>query len=137
MEPVCQTKSVAISWPISKACKLRLRPALVVAAVLAAAGLGAWPAQAQTTGAAVDCKLMPSRCPPQGLPLPTLKFEFTIGPQPRPKTQPQGKPAKPVRVGAKVDEGLVLQSVQPRRASLGASLDSPALFVLELPVSGK
>ena len=45
-----------------------------------------------------------------------------------------GKPAKPVRVGAVVAEGLVLQSTQGRRANLGASLQSPAALTLELPV---
>jgi len=43
-----------------------------------------------------------------------------------------GKPAKPFRVGARVDEGLVLQSVAPRRATLGPA-DGPAAFTLELP----
>ena len=46
-----------------------------------------------------------------------------------------GKPAKPVRVGAKLEEGLVLQSVHPRSASLGAAMGLPALFTLELPVA--
>ena len=45
-----------------------------------------------------------------------------------------GKPAKPYRVGSAIDEGLVLQSVQPRRATLGPSLDGPASVTLELPV---
>ncbi len=44
-----------------------------------------------------------------------------------------GKPAKPVRVGAVVAEGLVLQSTQERRANLGASLQGPAALTLELP----
>lgn len=43
-----------------------------------------------------------------------------------------GKPAKPYRVGSTVDDGLVLQSVAPRRAVLGSSLDGPAAFTLEL-----
>jgi general secretion pathway protein C len=43
-----------------------------------------------------------------------------------------GKPAKPFRVGAAVDEGIVLQSVEPRRAVLASSDGSPAL-TLELP----
>lgn len=47
------------------------------------------------------------------------------------------KPAKPVQVGGKLDEGIVLQSVAPRRATVGASMDSPASFVLELPGSRK
>jgi general secretion pathway protein C len=44
-----------------------------------------------------------------------------------------GKPAKPYRVGSQIDEGLVLQSVQPRRAELGASMDAPPTVTLELP----
>ncbi len=44
-----------------------------------------------------------------------------------------GKPAKPVRVGAVVAEGLVLQSTQGRRVNLGASLQGPAVLTLELP----
>ena len=45
-----------------------------------------------------------------------------------------GKTAKPFRVGALVVDGLVLQSAQGRRVSLGASLDGPSTLVLELPV---
>jgi len=44
-----------------------------------------------------------------------------------------GKPAKPYRVGAMVTDGLVLQSAQGRRISLGASVDGPPTLVLELP----
>jgi general secretion pathway protein C len=44
-----------------------------------------------------------------------------------------GKPAKPYRVGALVTDGLVLQSAQGRRISLGASVDGPPTLVLELP----
>lgn len=44
-----------------------------------------------------------------------------------------GKPPKPYRVGAAVDEGLVLQSVQPRRATVGASMQAPPTLTLELP----
>lgn len=44
-----------------------------------------------------------------------------------------GKPAKPYRVGAVVADGLVLQSAQGRRISLGAALDGPQVLVLELP----
>jgi general secretion pathway protein C len=43
-----------------------------------------------------------------------------------------GRPAKPFRVGSVVDEGLVLQSVQPRRAVLAASATGPAAVTLEL-----
>jgi general secretion pathway protein C len=44
-----------------------------------------------------------------------------------------GKPPKPYRVGAAVDENLVLQSVAPRRATLAASTSAPAAVTLELP----
>jgi general secretion pathway protein C len=44
-----------------------------------------------------------------------------------------GKPARPYRVGSPVDEGLVLQSVQGRRAVLAASAGGPAVLTLELP----
>jgi general secretion pathway protein C len=44
-----------------------------------------------------------------------------------------GKPPKPYRVGAQVDENLLLQSVDPRRATLGASRNAPAAVTLELP----
>jgi general secretion pathway protein C len=44
-----------------------------------------------------------------------------------------GKPAKPFRVGAAVDEGLVLQSVESRRAVLAADTDGPPVLTLDLP----
>lgn len=44
-----------------------------------------------------------------------------------------GKPAKPFRVGAPVEEGLVLQSVQGRSAVLGASPNGQSALTLELP----
>jgi general secretion pathway protein C len=44
-----------------------------------------------------------------------------------------GKPAKPYRVGAVVADGLVLQSAQGRRISLGAAVDGPTTLALELP----
>ena len=44
-----------------------------------------------------------------------------------------GRPARPYRVGSQVDEGLVLQSVQPRRAVLGGSVNGPPVLTLELP----
>jgi general secretion pathway protein C len=44
-----------------------------------------------------------------------------------------GKPAKPFRVGAAVDEGLVLQSLDPRQARLGARVDGPATLTLDMP----
>ncbi|HSV36292.1 MAG TPA: type II secretion system protein N [Ramlibacter sp.] len=45
-----------------------------------------------------------------------------------------GKPARPYRVGAVVDEGLVLQSVDARHAVLAPSLDGPPAVTLELPL---
>jgi general secretion pathway protein C len=44
-----------------------------------------------------------------------------------------GKPAKPYRVGAVVVDGLVLQSAQGRRVSLGSSMDGPQTLALDLP----
>ncbi len=44
-----------------------------------------------------------------------------------------GHPAKPFRVGAAVDQDLVLQSVESRRAVLAASTDGPPVLTLELP----
>ena len=44
-----------------------------------------------------------------------------------------GKPAKPYRVGAHVNDELVLHSVAPRSASLATSLDAPVSVTLELP----
>ena len=48
-----------------------------------------------------------------------------------------GKPAKPYRVGSAVDEGLVLQSVQARRAVLAATPEGPQVLALELPLPKK
>ena len=44
-----------------------------------------------------------------------------------------GKPARTYRVGAVVEDNLVLQSVAPRRAVLASSVNGPAAFTLELP----
>jgi general secretion pathway protein C len=44
-----------------------------------------------------------------------------------------GKRAKPFRVGATVDEGLILQSVESRRAILAASTGGPPVLTLDLP----
>ena len=44
-----------------------------------------------------------------------------------------GKPARPYRVGAQVEEALLLQAVEPRRAMLAANLQGPATVTLELP----
>jgi general secretion pathway protein C len=45
-----------------------------------------------------------------------------------------GKPARPYRVGSPIEEGLILQSVQGRRAVLAADPRGPALVVLEVPL---
>jgi general secretion pathway protein C len=45
-----------------------------------------------------------------------------------------GRPARPYRVGAQVEEGLVLQSVEPRRVALGSTPDGPPSVTLELPL---
>jgi len=44
-----------------------------------------------------------------------------------------GRPAKPFRVGAALEDGLLLQSVEGRRAVLAAGMDGPAVLTLELP----
>ena len=44
-----------------------------------------------------------------------------------------GKPAKPYRVGAELESGLVLQSVQGRQAVLASDLAGPSVLTLELP----
>lgn len=44
-----------------------------------------------------------------------------------------GAPPKPFTVGSRVDEGLVLQSVQGRRALLGAQPRGEAALTLEVP----
>ena len=45
-----------------------------------------------------------------------------------------GKPAKPFVVGTKVEEGLWLQSVAPRRATLAPAMSGPPAFSLEMPL---
>lgn len=49
----------------------------------------------------------------------------------------EGKPARPYVVGATVVDGLVLQSVAGRRATLAATADGPAQVTLELPPLSK
>lgn len=48
-----------------------------------------------------------------------------------------GKPPKPFRVGSAIDEGLVLQSVDARRAVLGPSMQAAPSVTLELPLLHK
>jgi len=45
-----------------------------------------------------------------------------------------GKPPRPFRVGSRVGENYVLQSVGVRAATLGAQVDGPPAFTLQLPV---
>ena len=45
-----------------------------------------------------------------------------------------GKPPRPWRVGTQLGDGFVLQSVGPRSATLGASVDAAPAFTLQLPV---
>ena len=44
-----------------------------------------------------------------------------------------GRPPKPFAVGSAVEAGLVLQSVEGRRARLGPAPGAPAALTLELP----
>jgi len=44
-----------------------------------------------------------------------------------------GKPPKPYRVGAQVDDRLLLLSVESKRASIGPSRNAPPAVTLELP----
>ncbi|MFM9880656.1 MAG: type II secretion system protein N [Burkholderiaceae bacterium] len=44
-----------------------------------------------------------------------------------------GKPPRPYRVGARLEEGVFLQSVAGRSATVGATVDGPMLVKLEMP----
>jgi general secretion pathway protein C len=44
-----------------------------------------------------------------------------------------GRPARPYRVGTALDQGLVLQSVRARSATIGTSMTTPPVLTLELP----
>lgn len=48
-----------------------------------------------------------------------------------------GKPPKPYRIGAVVDDRLILQAVESRRAVLAESPSGPAVVTLELPLPKK
>jgi general secretion pathway protein C len=48
-----------------------------------------------------------------------------------------GKPGRAFRVGSKVDEGLVLEAVEPRKARLAQATGTGESMVLEMPVSRK
>lgn len=45
-----------------------------------------------------------------------------------------GKPGRPYRVGSKIEEGVFLQAVEPRRARLAPAASAPASVVLEMPL---
>lgn len=45
-----------------------------------------------------------------------------------------GQPAKPFRLGAEVDQGLVLQALSPRQVQLGGSLQGPSTLTLDMPL---
>ena len=47
-----------------------------------------------------------------------------------------GRPAKPYRVGSVVDEGIVLQSVAPRRAVLAKADGGAEVATLDMPAPG-
>ncbi len=44
-----------------------------------------------------------------------------------------GKPGRPYRVGSKIEDGLILQSVDVRRAMLGPASGSDVSLTLEMP----
>ena len=44
-----------------------------------------------------------------------------------------GKPAKPFRLGAAVDENLVVQALAPRQVQLGAAMGTPPTVTLDMP----
>ena len=47
------------------------------------------------------------------------------------------KPAQTFKVGSLVEEGLLVQSASPRKVTLAASRDGPALITLEMPLMDK
>ena len=47
------------------------------------------------------------------------------------------QPAKPFKVGAKVEDGLLLQSLSAREAHLGPQMNGPATMTLRLPLPDK
>jgi len=44
-----------------------------------------------------------------------------------------GKPGRPYRVGSKIEEGLILQAVEPRRARLAPAADAGTSLMIEMP----
>jgi general secretion pathway protein C len=47
----------------------------------------------------------------------------------------EGQPARPYRVGAQIEPGLVLQKLLPRSVQLGATVQGASLLSLELPAA--
>jgi general secretion pathway protein C len=45
-----------------------------------------------------------------------------------------GRPAKPYRLGAQVDQDLVIQALGPRQVQLGPRQGAPATLTLDMPV---
>ncbi len=48
-----------------------------------------------------------------------------------------GKPGRAFRVGSKIDEGVMLQAVEPRRVRLGSAADAATTLTLEMPAMRK
>jgi general secretion pathway protein C len=48
-----------------------------------------------------------------------------------------GKPGRAFRVGSKIDEGVMLQAVEPRRVRLGSAADAATTLTLEMPAIRK
>jgi general secretion pathway protein C len=48
-----------------------------------------------------------------------------------------GKPGRAYRVGSKIDDGVMLQAVEPRRARLGPAADAPPSVILEMAPARK
>jgi general secretion pathway protein C len=48
-----------------------------------------------------------------------------------------GKPGRAFRVGSKIDQGVVLQAVEPRRVRLGSAADAATTLTLEMPAMRK
>jgi general secretion pathway protein C len=48
-----------------------------------------------------------------------------------------GKPGRAFRVGSKIDQGVVLQAVEPRKVRLGSAADAATTLTLEMPAMRK
>jgi general secretion pathway protein C len=91
--------------------------------------------------AAVARALGASPAAPAAAPVPSLASRFSLIGVVFGRSQEgaaliavDGKPARPYRVGTQIEEGLVLQSVEPRRAALGATTGGSPAITLELPL---